>query len=128
MWQLELHVSSSHYQVIVLKLNKTDQNQPIPPQSSPDELYPQNALLTYKDTDSGQTTHAYIAAEFTSNSWPLHGPFHVGLKGESNDRPDTYENGPLEPDSFYTVSLRAFIAEQEICSDVSYINTTAYCI
>jgi hypothetical protein len=103
----------SHYQIIVLKLNKTKDNRATKPTSSPDELYPQNILANA----TGRTGSAYIAAEFTNNSWPIQGKFYVGQKGQNNDRPDKYQNVPLEPDSWYTLSLRAFVAEQGLCSD-----------
>lgn len=117
------YVYCSHYQVIVLKLRKksTDPTQSVLPQSSPDEMLAQNELLLYNQTDSARAHRAYIAAEFGISSWPEGGRFHVGLQGQRNDRPERYENGPLWPDTFYTISLRAFADTEGLCHNVCYL-------
>ncbi|XP_062509432.1 deleted in malignant brain tumors 1 protein-like isoform X2 [Corticium candelabrum] len=108
----------SHYQVIVMRVRVTDGM----PEGSPDDIQ-RDELVTYNETNNARAFTAYIATEFAADMWPENNRFYIGKDGQPNDRPQQYLNGPLNDNSFYTISLRVFADTRGICSNTR-TNTT----
>ena len=72
--------------------------------------YEDRDILTYDEAMASKSPQPYITAEINASAFTEDlAVFIVGRPDQKlNDRSETYKNGPLSPNTYYAVFLRAF--------------------
>ena len=113
----------SFYQVVVKELPKDSRGDPVPDSKNPQNYKP-HELFTYDQAQKKKPQLVpYVAAQFSAEKFDEHKTFTVGnglktrasaarrRRGVGNDT--FYDNGPLEPSTYYTVFQRAYV--KKVC-------------